>query len=90
MLVRVPPGEAILFFGMKSKNLGALLGLAWSFFRKTFFVFIIYIENGVYRRIGKKWPEFLTTLVHTLDSFTSEASNGQKNVNFMKSDTFKL
>ena len=65
MLVRVPPGEAILFFGMKSKNFGALLGLAWSFFRKTFFVFIIYIENGVYRTIGKKWPEFLTTLVRT-------------------------
>ena len=27
MLVRAPPGEAILFFGMKSKNFGALLGL---------------------------------------------------------------
>ena len=40
-----------------------LLGLAWSIFRKIILLFKIYMENGIYRRIGKKWPDFLTTLV---------------------------
>ena len=46
-----------------------LLGLAWSIFRKVLMLFEIYMENGVYRRIGKKWPDFLTTLlcIHSLD-----------------------
>ena len=39
-----------------------LLRLAWSIFRKVLKLFEIYVENGVYGRIGKKWPDFLTTL----------------------------
>ena len=42
-----------------------LLGLAWSIFRKIILLFKIYMENGIYRRIGKKWPDFLTTLITT-------------------------
>ena len=42
-----------------------LLALAWSFFRKILFLFEIYMGNGNYRRIGKKWHDFLITLLNT-------------------------